>query len=397
MKAKSWARTLINTVASARWVSGRKLLAAVLTALALFALVAFSAVISAAPPNVDDQTAIQVEALKRLKDVDLESNTAVKNALQRVLEKTRGTPQFVELVREFKLKGQAEELLDYALKYPNESSAVEAFRLALNELGRSKIEQMIAGENGWAVVRLIGNSNDRQLQTILQGLVRDTSKPQPIRKEAVQALARSREGARFLLDLAKEGQLPGDVKLAAASALNVAPWPNVKKSAAELLPLPQSKNAEPLPPISELAKRTADSKHGKEIFESQTAACSTCHQVNGKGAEIGPNLSEIGTKLGKDALYESILDPSAGIAFGYEGWSIELKNGDEAFGLITSETGEEITLKTQTGVVSKYKKSDIGKRQKMATSIMPTGLQLTMSTQDLVDLVEYLSTLKKVN
>jgi putative heme-binding domain-containing protein len=365
--------------------------------LSIFALFAFSAVNSAAPPAVDDQTAVQVEALKRLKDVDLESNAPVKNALQRVLEKTRSTPQFVELVREFKLKGHAQELLDYALKYPGDSSATEAFRLALNELGPPKIEQMIAGQNGPAVVRLIGNSNDRQLQPILHNLVRDTSKPPPVRKEAVQALARSREGARFLLDLAKEDQLPADVKLAAASALNLAPWPNVKKSAAELLPLPQSKNAEPLPPISELLKRTGDPKHGQEIFESQTAACSTCHQVNGKGAEIGPNLSEIGTKLGKDALYESILDPSAGIAFGYEGWSIELKNGDEAFGLITSETGDEITVKTQTGIVSKYKKSEIAKRQKMATSIMPTGLQLTMSAQDLVDLVTYLSSLKKAN
>jgi putative heme-binding domain-containing protein len=72
-----------------------------------------------------------------------------------------------------------------------------------------------------------------------------------------------------------------------------------------------------------------------------------------------------------------------------------LKNGDEAYGLITSETGDEITVKSQTGVVTKYKKQDIAKRQKSTTSIMPTGLQLTMSTQDLVDIVEYLASLKK--
>jgi putative heme-binding domain-containing protein len=60
-----------------------------------------------------------------------------------------------------------------------------------------------------------------------------------------------------------------------------------------------------------------------------------------------------------------------------------------------SDTADEITLKTQNGITSKYKKADISSRTQMKTSIMPAGLQLTMSQQDLVDLVEYLSTLKK--
>ena len=63
--------------------------------------------------------------------------------------------------------------------------------------------------------------------------------------------------------------------------------------------------------------------------------------------------------------------------------------------MITSETSDELTVKSQTGVVTKVKKSEIASRQKLATSLMPLGLQLTMSTQELVDLVEYLSSLKK--
>ena len=138
-----------------------------------------------------------------------------------------------------------------------------------------------------------------------------------------------------------------------------------------------------------------DPVRGAEVFARPTVGCINCHQVNGNGTDFGPNLSEIGTKLGKDAIYESILDPSAGISFGFEAWSIELKNGDENFGLITSETNDEISLKSQNGITTKYKKSDIAKRQKQTLSIMPAGLQLTMSTEDLVNLVEYLSSLKK--
>jgi len=359
-------------------------------------IIAFSIAVSvfAQPGKIDDQTTIQIEALNRLKSVDLEANPALKGAVLKVLEKTRGTPQFVELVRDFKLKGQGKALLEYALKYPKESSGIEAFRLAVADLGKGALEPVLK-EEGAAVVQLIGNSNDKELQPVLRQIVEDNSRPAALRKEAVSALAQSQDGARFLLDLTRESKLGQDVRLAASSELNRAPWPEIKKQALELLPLPQSQNAEPLPPISELTKRQGDPKHGKDVFESQTAVCSTCHQINGKGGEVGPNLSEIGTKLGKDALYQAILDPSAGISFGYEAWSIELKNGDEAYGLITSETEDEITMKNQNGVVTKYKRQEIAKRQKSTTSIMPTGLQLTMSMQDLVDLVEYLASLKK--
>ena len=44
---------------------------------------------------------------------------------------------------------------------------------------------------------------------------------------------------------------------------------------------------------------------------------------------------------------------------------------------------------------SRYKKSEIDRRTKQKLSIMPAGLEQTMSTEDLVDLVEYLSSLKK--
>jgi putative heme-binding domain-containing protein len=117
--------------------------------------------------------------------------------------------------------------------------------------------------------------------------------------------------------------------------------------------------------------------------------------VRGEGTDFGPSLSEIGTKLGKDALYESILDPSAGISFGYEAYQLTLKNGDEAYGIIVSETPDELSLKGINGIVTRYKKSDLTNRVKQKLSAMPAGLQQTMSTRELVDLVEYLSTLKK--
>jgi mono/diheme cytochrome c family protein len=42
------------------------------------------------------------------------------------------------------------------------------------------------------------------------------------------------------------------------------------------------------------AAETGDAAHGKELFYG-TAACGTCHMVNGKGGRLGPDLSSVGS------------------------------------------------------------------------------------------------------
>jgi putative heme-binding domain-containing protein len=113
--------------------------------------------------------------------------------------------------------------------------------------------------------------------------------------------------------------------------------------------------------------------------------------------DFGPNLSEIGTKLGKDALYDAILNPSAGISFGFEAWTIGFKDGNEAYGLITSETADELFIKTVAGIVTRYKKSDVASRTQQKLSVMPAGLEQAISQEDLINLIEYLSSLKKAS
>src|SRR6266851_4609963 len=88
-----------------------------------FLLLAFLAPLACAAdePAQPDRITIAIEALKRLKDVDLEQNPGVKAALMKVLDATKGTPQFVEIVRDFNLKGQEPALLEIALKDPGSS------------------------------------------------------------------------------------------------------------------------------------------------------------------------------------------------------------------------------------------------------------------------------------
>lgn len=344
----------------------------------------------------DDRLAIALEAISRLKGMDIDANPALRKSVLKVLDAVKGTPKAVEIVRDFDLKDQAGAMLDYAATHPTDSSGVDAVRYALANMDEATIAAKLVGTNAIVagLVQAIGNSAENLGVKFLQPIIKDTQRDVSMRRLAMNGLAQTQDGANFLLDLAKEKKLPNDLKLATSSALRSVRWPEIAKQANELFPPLQGQGAEALPPITELVKRTGDPKKGAEVFRRDTVGCIKCHQVNGEGVDIGPKLSEIGTKLGKDALYEAILDPSAGISFGFEAWRVELKNGDEAFGLIVSETPEELTVKAQTGITTRYKKNEIARREVQKLSLMPVGLQQAMTTQELVDLVEYLSTLK---
>jgi putative heme-binding domain-containing protein len=341
------------------------------------------------------RTDINLEALSRLKGMDLKANPAVKAVVNKVLDQVRGTPEFVEIVRDFNIRGQESHLLEIAAKDASGPPGVEAMRLVLRNPDAAQLKVALGGTNATQLTEALGNTGEKEIVPLLLPILSDATRPLALRKGAVQALAKVQDGAAGLLDMADAQQLPEDLRFAVATELNHIRWENLKARAATVLPLPRSVNSQPLPAISELLKRKGDVQKGAAVFRSESVGCLKCHQVNGEGIDFGPNLSEIGTKLAKEAIYESILDPSAGIAFGYESCHLELKNGDDALGLIVSETADEIALKSVGGILTRYKKEDVTSRTKQRLSIMPAGLEQTMSVEELVNLVEFLSSLKK--
>ena len=111
--------------------------------------------------------------------------------------------------------------------------------------------------------------------------------------------------------------------------------------------------------------------------------------------DFGPALGEIGTKLPKEAIYDAIINPNTGLSMGFETTELETKDGGAAMGIVRSETAEELVLVLPGGATNKFAKNQIAKREKLTTSMMPSGLNQALNQQDLVDLVEYLASLKK--
>lgn len=346
---------------------------------------------------LDERTRIAVEAMMKIEGVDVEKNAKLKETVSKLLVKTAGTGEFVRLVQHFKVAGQEDGLLAVAVRNPRSDYGVEAMRAVIASGKRDAIRKVIEGSDVEAArncVEAVGNSRTREAPPLLATVVTEEGRDAAVRRQAVKSLAQTEEGGRVLLRLAEEQKLPESLKFAAASELSIAPWPDIQNRARELLPLGASLNSEPLPALAELVKRKGDAINGEKVFNSPTAGCATCHQVKGRGIDFGPNLTEIGSKLAREALYESILDPNAGISFGYEAWSVELKSGDDLYGLMVSDTPQEVAIKSVGGIVTKCRPADIVRREKGKLSIMPSGLQQNMSTQDLVDLVEYLASLK---
>jgi putative heme-binding domain-containing protein len=348
-----------------------------------------------ATQGTSERSTIALEALSRLKGVDLDANPAVKAAVLKVLSQVRGTPQFVEIVGDFKIADQEPALLEFAAQNPATSAGVQAVKLVLNGPHSDALKTALSGTNAAKIVEALANTNQKEIIPFIEPLLADNSRELEVRKAAVRAMARVQEGALKLVRMAKEQKLAAELVPTASSELHAARWEDLKAEASKVLPFSEGRNSDSLPPISELVARHGDITNGAAVFRRDIVGCIKCHQVNGEGIDFGPNLSEIGTKLGKDALYQAILEPSAGISFGFEAWQIELKNGDEAYGLIANETPEEVSVKSVGGVVTRYKTSEILKRTRQKLSIMPAGLEHTMSTQELVDLVEYLASLKK--
>lgn len=232
-------------------------------------------------------------------------------------------------------------------------------------------------------------------QSLLLGLLKEADRPKPLRIAAVRQLANARTGALGLLGLVEKGELPEDLTPEVRELVHASPFEDVQMMAQQLLPQDLTADGKALPPMEELIAMKGDPEHGKVVFFSEDyAQCHRCHQVAGQGKVVGPDLSAIGQKFGREGLLESILFPSAAISHEYEVWIVETEWDGLLSGFIVSEDKDTVQFKDASGAVKPIKKKDILDRRKSKTSLMPTGLAAAMSAQDLSDLVAFLTTLK---
>ncbi|WP_436716129.1 hypothetical protein U8335_00180 [Roseiconus lacunae] len=356
-----------------------------------------------AAENTDDDAAqarrdaVLVRAIERMQDFNYREHPEVIAAIDRQLHRTQGTPEFIRLVKKFQPAGIEKQLIE-TLVGDNRSAAVEAAVLLLEmEQGRPLVRQrLIDKAHGPVVAEVLGLLGNGRAIYFLSEITRQAEQPFDLRRAAVVGLARSKGGQKKLIEQADQKQLVGDTWLIAGALLARSDDEGLRKAAGRVLPQPAQKDAKPLLPVDQLAKAKGDAVAGMKLFRG-VATCANCHIVNGHGKDVGPNLSEIGSKLSREAMLTAILLPSAGISHNYENYVVLTAEGQVIAGLKMSETDREVVIRTADAIDRKIDVDDIESMKKSEKSVMPENLHHLFGQQGLVDLVEYMATLKKAD
>ncbi len=140
---------------------------------------------------------------------------------------------------------------------------------------------------------------------------------------------------------------------------------------------------------------------GKELFYG-TAACGTCHIVNGKGGRLGPELTTAATSRSAEYLVESVRTPSKRLAQGllevmkdfpqqYETANVATTDGVKYQGVVLNEDAFTVQILDTREVLHAWEKSSLKSYEKTRESLMPAYDEKTLPEKDLQDLLAFLA------
>jgi putative membrane-bound dehydrogenase-like protein len=338
---------------------------------------------------------------------NLKKEQQLGKVIDHLLAKTSTQPAALVLI------GAGEQIayLDQVVQLARDGKALSQTRLAaIDALARLKSPQATDAllelatdakadpSLALAAVLSLGQQNTKKAQDTLESLAGNTQKyTMAQRQAAVAGLAKSRQGTIWLLEAYGKDKLAQDLKGDLTRLLHNSPFPDLRNKALQLLPAPGKLDPKNLPSIAALLAKQGNAKKGKVLLlasmNNQTQ-CLKCHTIRGIGGEVGPDLSVIGKKASRENLLESILYPSRAIADQYVTWIVESKQGVVVTGLLIEDSPKQLVVRDANGQDHMFKQSSVASKTKSPTSIMPDNLILYMTETELIDMVDYLYTLK---
>ena len=132
--------------------------------------------------------------------------------------------------------------------------------------------------------------------------------------------------------------------------------------------------------------RSADASLGKAVF---LKTCSACHTYAGQGGQVGPDLTGVKNQPA-DALLLHTLVPNYEVYPAYQAMSVETSDGRSLSGRLIAETDNSLTLRTAFGTDESILRTNITSLTNTGRSLMPEGLEQSMTRQEVAELIAYL-------
>jgi PQQ-dependent dehydrogenase (methanol/ethanol family) len=122
---------------------------------------------------------------------------------------------------------------------------------------------------------------------------------------------------------------------------------------------------------------------GERIFFGE-GQCATCHIARGRGNSNGPDLSNIANRLRLPDLVQSLADPSARIADGYDSVTVEMNDGSRLQGFARAQGGHDLVLQTADGKLHLLADSEYRQITPDPRSAMPAFAGTADQQRDLI-------------
>lgn len=243
------------------------------------------------------------------------------------------------------------------------------------------------------LARTIGTSSYSGVTSLLNKSLKDA--PSGLQIAIASVFVNSSEGRANLLRAAKDGFIPPrtlmDRRINEQLLAKLTP---AQKKEYDALTSGMESMLEERQKLIEARLASFDPKPdvelGKAVFMN---TCSVCHQINGDGGIIGPQLDGIGN-WGRRALAEKMLDPNRNISQAFKTYTVTLKDGKVLSGLFRRDEGELEVYANASGQEFTVSKNEIKEKKFSQYTLMPDNFGESISKEDFNALIGFLLTQK---
>lgn len=243
---------------------------------------------------------------------------------------------------------------------------------------------------------LESEGNAPELATALVGAISDLdylinrfpSLESAAKDELGQRILAKAPSSKAFLEAIRDGRVPlADAPANLVENLRRHADASVQALAAEVLP-PVVKRSDVVAAYQPALSLKGDPEKGHQVFMKVCFACHKSHE--GEGIALGPPVASFAAG-GAETLLGNILDPNREVAPQYQAYTFEFREGPPATGIILTENASEVTLRLPGGLDRTFPRSEIAGMSGLGQSLMPEGLEASITIEEMADLLAYLT------